>query len=63
MTKVLFLDLDGTTREPKSGATFINIPDDQRIIQGVETAIARYPNHYVCGITLPRFNAELVSRF
>jgi histidinol phosphatase-like enzyme len=26
MTKILFLDFDGTVREPKSGAKFISVP-------------------------------------
>jgi D-glycero-D-manno-heptose 1,7-bisphosphate phosphatase len=51
MTKILFLDLYGTVRRPKSEATFINEPLDQEIIFGVAQAIARYPNHYVIGIT------------
>lgn len=38
--KLLFLDLDGTVRCTKSGAKFINKPDDQKLIQGVEDAIA-----------------------
>lgn len=40
MTKILFLDLDGTVRRTKSGATFINDPLDQELIPGVEEAIA-----------------------
>ncbi|MBE9036028.1 HAD hydrolase-like protein [aff. Roholtiella sp. LEGE 12411] len=51
MNKILFLDLDGTARQPKSGATFINKPLDQEIIPGVAEAIARYPNHVLIGIT------------
>jgi D-glycero-D-manno-heptose 1,7-bisphosphate phosphatase len=51
MTKILFLDLDGTVRRTKSGATFINTPLDQEIIPGVIEAIARYPDHYLIGIT------------
>lgn len=42
MTKILFLDLDGTVREPKSGAKFINDPYDQKLIAGVKEAIAHY---------------------
>ncbi|MBE9038175.1 HAD-IIIA family hydrolase [aff. Roholtiella sp. LEGE 12411] len=49
--KMLFLDLDGTVRRTKSGATFINAPKDQEIIPGVAEAIARYPNHQIIGIT------------
>jgi len=37
MTKILFLDLDGTVRRTKSGATFINDPYDQDM--------ALYPNY------------------
>jgi D-glycero-D-manno-heptose 1,7-bisphosphate phosphatase len=51
MNKILFLDLDGTARHTKSGATFINTPLDQEIIPGVTEAIARYPNYVVIGIT------------
>lgn len=40
MSKILFLDLDGTVRKSKSGATFINDPYDQELIPGVEEAIA-----------------------
>lgn len=49
--KLLLLDLDGTVRESKSGATFINKPDDQKLIQGVEDAIAHYKDWTVVGIT------------
>lgn len=51
MGKILFLDLDGTVRRSKSGATFINDPTDQEIIPGVKEALALYPNHYKVGIT------------
>ena len=51
MTKILFLDLDGTVRRTKSGETFINDPYDQEIIPGVEEAIARYPGWDIIGIT------------
>ncbi len=53
MTKILFLDCDGTIREPKSGAKFINTPDDQRIITGADKAIAHYQNdgYKIIGIT------------
>ncbi|NDJ25953.1 hypothetical protein GS682_31100 [Nostoc sp. B(2019)] len=40
MTKILFLDLDGTIRRTKSGTTFINKPENQEIIPGVQEAIA-----------------------
>lgn len=42
MTKILFLDCDGTIRRPKSGAKFISNPEDQEIIGGVSEAIAHY---------------------
>ena len=42
MSNILFLDLDGTVRRTKSGATFINDPHDQELIPGVMEAIARY---------------------
>ncbi len=53
MTKILFLDCDGTIREPKSGAKFINNPDDQRIITGADKAIAYYHSegYKIIGIT------------
>ena len=42
--KILFLDLDGTIRQPKSGAKFINNPEDQELLPGVAAAIAHYKN-------------------
>lgn len=42
MTKLLLLDMDGTVRESASGATFINEPRDQKVIEGVDDAIAHY---------------------
>jgi D-glycero-D-manno-heptose 1,7-bisphosphate phosphatase len=42
MERILFVDCDGTIREPASGATFINRPDDQRIIEGVAQALTYY---------------------
>ncbi len=42
VVKILFLDLDGTVRETKSGNTFINNPCDQKLISGVEEAIAHH---------------------
>ncbi len=39
MTKILFVDCDGTIRTPKSGAKFINDPHDQMLIDGVEKAL------------------------
>jgi D-glycero-D-manno-heptose 1,7-bisphosphate phosphatase len=49
--KVLGLDLDGTVRETMSGQTFINNPLDQCLMEGVEDAIARYPDWRIVGIT------------
>jgi D-glycero-D-manno-heptose 1,7-bisphosphate phosphatase len=49
--KILFLDLDGTCRRTKSGATFINDPYDQELIDGVEDAIARYHDYKIIGVT------------
>lgn len=49
--KLLLLDLDGTVREPKSAAKFINEPEDQRLIVGVEEAVKRYSDWLIVGIT------------
>lgn len=49
--KILFLDLDGTVRRTKSGATFINDPYDQELIPGVEEAIACYQEWKIIGVT------------
>lgn len=52
MSKLLLLDLDGTVRTTKSGATFINDPHDQQIIKEAAAAIACYPFDWaVVGIT------------
>ncbi|MFM6139134.1 MAG: HAD hydrolase-like protein [Sphaerospermopsis kisseleviana] len=51
MNRILFVDLDGTVRRTKSGATFINDPYDQEIIPGVQEAIARYHDWKIIGIT------------
>jgi len=52
MTKIFFFDLDGTLRQPKSGKTFINEPDDQKPIAGASEAIAHYSDSFICiGIT------------
>jgi D-glycero-D-manno-heptose 1,7-bisphosphate phosphatase len=40
--KLLFVDLDGTIREPISDNTFIQHPKDQQPIPGVIEAIAKY---------------------
>lgn len=40
--KILFLDCDGTIREPLSGAKFISHPRDQRIIPGADKAIQHF---------------------
>lgn len=42
MTKIIFLDLDGTLRETASGKTFINEPTDQQPIEGTQKALAYY---------------------
>lgn len=51
MNKALFIDLDGTIRETISGDKFINNPQDQQLISGVEEAIKRYENYLIFGIT------------
>lgn len=51
MSKILFLDLDGTVRKTKSGATFINHPYDQELIPGVEKAISLYHDYRIVGVT------------
>ncbi len=38
MVKILFLDLDGTVRLPKSNPTFIKTPEDQELIPGFLTS-------------------------
>lgn len=42
MVKVLFLDLDGTVRQTKSGRKFINEPEDQELINGAFEGIFYY---------------------
>jgi D-glycero-D-manno-heptose 1,7-bisphosphate phosphatase len=49
--KILFVDLDGTIRVPKSGSKFIQNPDDQSLIPGVAPAIAKFSNYEIIGIT------------
>ncbi len=51
MEKILFLDLDGTVRQTKSGRTFINDPEDQELIPGVIEALDKYPDYMLIGIT------------
>lgn len=51
MVKVLALDLDGTVRETISGESFISQPNDQKLIDRAEPAIARFPDWKVVGIT------------
>jgi len=53
MSKIFFFDLDGTLRQTKSGATFINDPDDQRPINGAREAVTYYASKgFTCiGIT------------
>uniref|UniRef100_B8HUW0 Polynucleotide kinase 3 phosphatase central region n=1 Tax=Cyanothece sp. (strain PCC 7425 / ATCC 29141) TaxID=395961 RepID=B8HUW0_CYAP4 len=45
------LDLDGTLREPLSGKPYIQHPQDQRIISGVEVALQFYSDWSRVGIT------------
>ena len=40
--KLLILDKDGTLVKPKSGARFVQHPEDQELLPGVADAIARY---------------------
>lgn len=51
--KILFLDLDGTIRCPKSQSKFINSPQDQEPIPGAKEAIANYASqgYLIIGIT------------
>jgi D-glycero-D-manno-heptose 1,7-bisphosphate phosphatase len=42
-TGILLLDLDGTVRETISGETFINKPEDQKMIAGAAKAMQHYP--------------------
>lgn len=53
MTKFFFFDLDGTLRQPKSGAKFINKPEDQEPIPSSQEAVKYYADKgFVCiGIT------------
>lgn len=51
MSKILFLDLDGTVRQTKSGATFINDPYDQELMPGVVEAITQYSDWAIVGVT------------
>ncbi len=50
MTKLLFLALDGTIRRSKSGAAFINQPDDQELIEGIQQVLTHYPDYVKIGI-------------
>ncbi|NER40055.1 MAG: HAD hydrolase-like protein [Oscillatoria sp. SIO1A7] len=50
LTKVLFLDLNGTVRSPKSGGLFIKDPLDQELIPGAKEAIATHQG-LIVGIT------------
>lgn len=47
------VDCDGTIREPKGGAKFIQSPDDQQIIKGADAAIASWKQqgYAIVGIT------------
>ena len=49
--KILFLDLDGTVRQTKSGQTFISDPYDQELIPGVREAVTRYSDWTIVGVT------------
>lgn len=52
MKEILFLDCDGTIREPASGAKFITSFTDQKIIAGAARAIDSYPQDWlITGIT------------
>jgi D-glycero-D-manno-heptose 1,7-bisphosphate phosphatase len=51
MIKILLVDLDGTCRESINGDTFINDPYNQKLIDGVQEAIARYHDWKIIGIT------------
>jgi D-glycero-D-manno-heptose 1,7-bisphosphate phosphatase len=53
MAKFIFFDLDGTLRQTKSGATFINDPADQQVIAGTQKALNYYASKgFICiGIT------------
>ena len=53
MTKILFLDCDGTIRQPKNGAKFISSPTDQQIIPGADVGINYHHQlgHIIIGIT------------
>lgn len=42
MSKLLLLDKDGTIVRPKSGAKFVQHPEDQELIPGAMEAIDRY---------------------
>ncbi len=43
--KILFCDLDGTLRRPKSGAKFINDPQDQEPMPGALSCLSHYHQH------------------
>ena len=51
--KILFVDCDGTIRQPKSGAKFINSPTDQEAMPGAFKAIenAHKKGFLIVGIT------------
>lgn len=53
MPGICFFDLDGTLRETKSGATFINDPNDQQPIAGAQEMLTHYSDKgFTCiGIT------------
>lgn len=51
--RLIFFDLDGTLRHPKSGAQFINDPYDQEPIEGAAQGVAYFASKgFVCvGVT------------
>ncbi len=53
MQEILFVDLDGTIRRPKSGEQFIQFPKDQEAIPGAKEAITKYSTqgYLIVGIT------------
>lgn len=42
MTKLLILDKDGTLVVPKSGQTFVQFPEDQKPIKGIQELVKTY---------------------
>lgn len=49
---LLLVDLDGTLREPRSGAQYFQHPKDQQVIAGADSALGTYGDDWlVVGIT------------